>query len=343
MRCLLAVAVLGLISSSAPAATPPAGEYKVLHRTAIGGPGRWDYLSVDSESQRLFISRADRVMVLSLAEGKVVGEIPGTDGVHGIALVPSLHRGYTSNGRGDSVTVFDLDSLKVVDTFKVHGHNPDAILYDPASRHVFTFNGRSKDASVLDPSTGKEVTTLALGGKPEFAVADGKGHVFVNIEDTAELVSIDTGKNHVLQRWPLAHCEEPSGLALDLQRQRAFSTCQNGTLAVTDTQTGKAIASVPIGKGPDGAAFDAERGLVFSSNGEDGTFTLIHADSADQYRVVATVPTQKSARTVVLDAGNHRLYTVAAEFAALPAATAQEPHPRAAVVEGSFSLLTIGN
>jgi len=343
MRCLIAVIAFGVVVPTAHAATPVAADYKLVNRTVVGGPGRWDYLSVDAAAQRLFISRSDRVMVTSLSDGKVVGEISGTEGVHGIALVPSLHRGYTSNGRGDSVTVFDLASLKTVDTFKVNGHNPDAIVFDPSSKHLFTLNGRSKDASILDASTGKEVATLPLGGKPEFAVADGKGHLFVNIEDTAELVSIDTAKNQVLHRWPLAHCEEPSGLAMDLRHERAFSTCQNGTLAITNTENGKAVASVPIGKGPDAAAFDADRGLVFSSNGEDGTITVIHEDSEDKYSVVATVATQKSARTMVLDSSNHRIYSVAAEFGVAPAATEKEPHPRAPLVEGSFTVLTVGS
>ena len=217
----------------------------------------------------------------------------------------------------------------------------DVILYDEHSRHLFAFNGRSHDASVIDPSGGKLVAVIALGGKPEFAVSDGGDQLFVNIEDTAEIKRFSTKTNKVTATWKLIDCEEPSGLALDVKHQRLFSTCQNGKMAVTDAHTGKHVASVAIGKGPDGAGFDAERGLIFSSNGEDGTLTVVHEDTADNYRVMATVVTQKSARTMALDPASHRIYTVAAEFGPTPAVTKDQPRPRPPVLEGSFNVIQI--
>jgi YVTN family beta-propeller protein len=333
---------LTLTQSSAFAAKSEAqADYAVAQRFKLGELGGWDLLSVDSDKHRLFISRSDRVMVVDTKDGKLLGTIADTQGVHGIALAPSLGRGFTSNGRANTLTEFDLATLKTVRTLPAGGENPDVILYDEHSRHLFAFNGRSKDVSVIDPVSGKVLATIPAGGKPEFAASDGHGQIFVNIEDTAQIKRIDTKTNQVTATWKLADCEEPSGLALDVKHQRLFSTCQNGKMAVTDARDGKHVASVAIGKGPDGAGFDAERGLVFSSNGQDGTLTIVHEDTADSYRVLANVVTQKSARTLALDPGNHHIYTVAAEFGPTPAATTNQPRPRPPVLEGSFSVLEI--
>ncbi len=316
-------------------------DYGVVQHFKLGEPGGWDYLSVDASKHRLFISRADRVMVIDTQDGKTLGTIANTQGVHGIVLVPSLGHGYTSNGRANTLTEFDLTTLKTLRTIPAGGENPDALLYDPHSQHLYTFNGRSHDISVIDPVAGKLVATIPAGGKPEFAVSDGKGQVFVNIEDTSELKRIDANTNKVTATWKLIDCEEPSGLALDDAHQRLFSVCQNGKMAVTNARNGKHVASVAIGKGPDAAAFDAERALVFSSNGEEGSLTVVHEDSADSYRVLANVATQKSARTLALDAGSHRIYLVAAEFVPASAPSAGQPHPRPPVLEGSFSVLVV--
>jgi len=320
-----------------------AGTYTVKHQFILGGPGGWDYLTVDSDSNRLFIARADRVLVVSTVDGKLLGTIAHTEGVHGIALAPDLGKGFISNGRADSVTEFDLATLATSATIAVPGHNPDAILYDKTSKRVFTFNGRSHDISVIDPAKGSVIATIPAGGKPEFARADGVGHIFYNIEDTSQISEIDALTAKRIGTWPLPKCEEPSGLAFDIVHQRLFSTCGNRALAVTDAASGRHVASVPIGEGPDAAVFDAARGLVFSSNGDDGTLTVIHEDDPDHYSVVATVATQKSARTMDLDTKTHLIYLVAAEFGPAPAATPEQPHPRPAVLDGTFKILEMGN
>lgn len=342
---ILALFFAAALTSQAAAATPPnaAPTYAVVKRFAVGEPGGWDYLALDSATHRLYISRSDRVLVLDSDTGKAIATIPGTDGVHGIVLLPELGRGYTSNGRADTLTEFDLATSKVLRTIPVQGHNPDALIYDAPTKHLFAFNGRSHDASVIDPVAGKVVATIPLSGKPEFAVSDGAGQVFVNIEDSAQLVRIDAAKAKVTAIWKLQECEEPTGLALDTKHRRLFSTCQNQRMAVTDANSGKQMTSVVIGKGPDAAAFDAERALVFSTNGEDGTLTVIHEDDADHYRVIANVPTQASARTLALDPASHRIYTVAAQFGSPPAATPSQSHPRPSVIDGSFTVLVVGD
>jgi len=328
---------------SAPAPAAVRGEYVIERQFTLGGSGGWDYLTADSQAQRLFISRADRVLVMSTRDGSVLATIPDTRGVHGIALAPQLGRGFTSNGRADTVTVFDLKTLTAVNTIPTGGHNPDAIVYDEASRHVFTFNGRSHDISVIDPLHGTVVAILPAGGKPEFAVADGAGRIFFNIEDTSQMGEIDSLEPKRLATWPLPNCELPTGLALDVAHHRLFSVCANGVGVVTDALSGGHVAEIPIGKGPDAAAFDAERGLLFSSNGEDGTLSVIHEDDPDHYSVIANVSTQKSARTMALDSTTHRVYLVAAEFGAAPTPSADQPHPRPAVIDGSFKVLVVGN
>lgn len=330
---------LALTPAFAVAAKP---DYDVLQRFKLGELGGWDLLTLDAEQHRLFVSRSDRVMVIDTRDGKLLATIADTPGVHGIALVPALGRGFTSNGRANTLTEFDLATLNTVRTIPVGGENPDVLIYDVHSRHLFVFNGQSKDASVIDAASAALVSVIGLGGKPEFAVSDDKGQVFVNIEDTAQIKRIDTKTNQVTATWKLADCEEPSGLALDVKHERHFSTCQNGLMAVTDAHSGKHVASVSIGKGPDGAGFDAARNLVFSSNGEDGTLTVVHEDTADSYRVLAHVSTQKSARTMAMDLSHHRIYTVAAEFGPPPAATPDAPRPRPPVLEGTFSVLVVG-
>jgi YVTN family beta-propeller protein len=319
------------------------GSFVIQKQFTLGGNGGWDYLTVDSTANRLFISRSDRVLVVNMRDGSLIATIPDTQGVHGIALAPDLGSGFASNGRADTVTVFDLKSLKSTGTIEVGGHNPDAILYDKASRQLYTFNGRSQDISVIDPVKQRALAKIPAGGKPEFAATDGAGRIYFNIEDKSQLGVIDSSANKIIAAWPLTNCEEPTGLALDIEHRRLFSVCGNGILVVTDASSGKHIAEVAIGKGPDAAAFDAGRGLIFSSNGQDGTLTVIHEDDPDHYTLVGNVVTQKSARTMALDSVSHRLYLVAAQFGATPAPTADLPHPRPSVVDGSFKVLVIGN
>lgn len=342
VACSAGLLALSFVARAAPSAQVAAPAYALIERHVVGGPGGWDYLLADSASGHLFVSRADRVLVVNMADGSLAATIPGTDGVHGFALVPELGRGYTSNGRTDSLTVFDLATLKPTGTLAAGGHNPDAILYDRASKHLFTFNGRSKDVSVIDPVTEKMIATIPVGGKPEFAVTDDKGRIFFNIEDTNELAQIDSRDAKLVARWKLAGCEDPSGLAFDEAHHRLFSVCQNGKMVVTDGTSGKSVASVAIGKGPDAAAYDAQRGLIFSSNGVDGTLTIIRQIDADHYAVAQNLPTQPSARTLALDAKSHRVYLVAAKFGPKPEPTKDQPHPRAPVLDDSFEVLVVG-
>ncbi|MDQ6648457.1 MAG: YncE family protein [Pseudomonadota bacterium] len=338
-RCLLAA--LPLLALTAPLqaahAAPAPASFHVLSRLALGGQGGWDYLSFDAQRRHLFISRSDRVLVVDVDAHKQVGSIPDTQGVHGIAIAPNLHRGFTSNGKNASVTVFDLDSLKVVATIRSTGEKPDAIVYDSASGHVLTFNGNSHSASVIDPQKNAVIGTIALPGKPEFAVSDGGGHIYVNIEDISKLVEIDSHKNKVVHVWPLAPCASPSGLAIDTAHHRLFSVCDNRVMAVTDTDDGHQVATVPIGDGPDAVTFDAARSMIYSSNGESGTITAVHEDDADHFTVAATIPTQVSARTLALDPKLHRLYLSAARLGA-----AKKAGQRAPIEPNSFSMLVVG-
>ena len=258
------------------------------------------------------------------------------------ALAKNLNRGYASNGRGNSVTAFELDTLKVIKESPISGGNPDAILYEPKFKHVFTFNAQSKDATVLDPSSLAVVATIPLGDKPEFAVEDGTGQIFVNIDiDAGKMMVIDGSKLSVKATWSLPGCEGPSGLAIDKNHRRLFSVCGAGVMAVTDADTGRQVAKVKIGGRPDAAAFDATRGLVFSSNFE-GTLTVIHEDSPDRYSVVQNVKTKRGARTMALDPLHDRVYLVTSEFGPAPAPTAAIPQPRFPSIDGPLEVLVVG-
>jgi YVTN family beta-propeller protein len=316
--------------------------WTLLDRWTVGGSGGWDYLTFDSPGNRLFMSRATHVDVLDTRSGKIIGAIPDTEGVHGIALARDLHRGFTSNGKSDSVTAFDLDTLKTIKRAPVSGHNPDAILYEPAGKHVFTFNGRSKDVTVLDADTLAIVRTLPVPDKPEFAVDGGNGEIYVNIEsDPGQMVVIDSRALTVKATWPLPGCASPSGLAIDRSHHRLFSVCDGKVMAVTDATNGRQVAKLKIGEGPDAAAFDAQRGLVFSSNG-DGTLTVVRRQGADHYVVADSIPTMKGARTMALDEAGGKVYLVSADFDPAPAATAAQPHPRPVPKPGTFTVLVVG-
>jgi len=320
-------------------AAPDTG-YHLLKKYPLGGEGGWDYLTLDSAARRLYIARATRVMVVDADSGKLVGEIPDTPGVHGIALAPELGRGFTSNGREGTVSIFELKDLKVLGRVKV-GENPDAILYDSASGRVFVFNGRSRDASVIDAAAGTVVGTIPLEGKPEFGVSDGQAKVFVNLEDTSQVAALDSRRLSVVARWPLAPCQEPTGLAMDQKNRRLFAGCSNKLMAVLDADSGRVVTTLPIGAGVDAGAFDPETGLAFSSNG-DGTLTVVHEDSPNAFRVLENAPTQPRARTMALDAKTHQIFLVTAEFSPTPAATPEQPRPRPPMLPNSFVVLVMG-
>src|SRR6185369_3967549 len=353
LRRFLTLLLPGLACACASAAPPPASpaetakvsaapaHYHLLDRITVGGEGGWDYLTLDAPARRLYVSRGTRVVVLDVDSGKTVGEISGTEGVHGIALAPELHRGFTSNGRSSTVTIFDTGTLAVVGSVKATGDNPDAILYDPASRRVFAFNGRGKNATAIDAATATVAGTIPLGGKPEFGVADGKGRVFVNIKDKNQITVIDSRNLRVEKSWPIPSCDEPTGLALDRKNGRLFTVCHNRVMAVLDAESGRAVASVPIGEGVDAAAWDPGTSLAFASNGA-GTLTVVKQDGPDSYHVVENAVTQRSARTMALDEKTHRVYLAAADFGAPPAPTAEQPRPRPPMVPGSFTILVLG-
>jgi YVTN family beta-propeller protein len=278
-------------------------------------------------------------MVVDADSYAIVGDIPNTPGVHGVAVVPDQNKGFTSNGRDNSVTIFDLKTLKETSKVAV-GKNPDAILYDAASKRVFTFNGASQDTTAIDTKTGTVAGTIPLGGRPEFAVSDEQGHIYVNIEDKSEFVQLDSYKLAIVARWTLAPGEEPSGLAMDRQHHRLFSVCSNKLMVVLNADNGKVVTTLPIGSGADAAAFDRDTGFAFSSNG-DGTLTVVHEDSPEKFTVVENVPTQRGARTMTLDQKTHRVFTVTAEFGPTPAPTTERPRPRAPMIAGTFTLLVL--
>jgi YVTN family beta-propeller protein len=338
-KCVaLSLGLLAVTWAPGPAAAAAAPTYKVAKRFEIGGDGGWDYVTFDPEGHRLFISRATRVMVVDAESGKAVGEIPDTPGVHGIALAPDLGRGFVSNGRDNSVSVFDLKTLAVSTKVKT-GENPDAILYEPSTHRVFAFNGRSGDATAIDGASGTVAGTVPLGGKPEFAVSDG-GRIFVNLEDKAEIVALDAKELRVESRWPLKPCEEPTGLAIDREHGRLFAGCGNHMMAIVDAKTGKVLATPPIGGGVDATAFDAATGLAFSSNGE-GNVTVVGETTPGRFEVLQTVPTEPGARTMALDPKNHSLYLVTARFGERPSPTPENPRGRPPVLPGSFVVLVV--
>lgn len=326
-----------LVAASLPA---QATSYHVARKIAVGGEGGWDYTTI--EGTRLYQSHGDAMVVVDLARDSVVGTLRGTSGIHGVAIVTELGRGFTSNGRDTTVTIFDLTTLAAISTVKVTGANPDAIRYDAASGRVFTFNGRGLNATAINARSGAVDGTIPLGVKPEFTQVDGKGHLFVNLEsDTGQVAVLDTRGLKEVKRYPLPGCSEPSGLAFHARANRLFSACSNKQLAVSDPSSGKVVALVPIGAGADAAAWDAERRLVFVPNGADGTLTVIRQASADRYDVAATVPTQRGARTMGLDPRTHRLYLATAEFGPPPATPAGGRPARPPMIPGSFTILVV--
>ncbi len=334
-RILLFYAFVLIISANA--AVPA---YHVVKKIRIGGDGFWDYLTVDQAARRLYVSHSTKVVVIDLETDKPVGEIDNTPGVHGIALAPELNRGYISCGRADTVTIFDLNTLKVLGQVKT-GSNPDAIRYDSSTRRVFVFNHSGHDATVFDAASGQIAGTIALGGAPEFSRIDGKGKIYVNIEDLSEVAEVDCRTLAVLRRFSIKPGEAPTGMGIDVIRHLIFSACSNRMMTVLDIATGKVIATVPIGRGCDGAGFDAETGLIFCSNGE-GTLTVIRQSSPGTFEVAETVPTQPGARTMALDPVTHEVYLPTAQFAPPAESASNAPRRRRTVIKDSFCVLVVG-
>ncbi len=314
--------------------------YKIANKIKVEGDGGWDYLISDEATGRLYISHGTVVNVVNEADGKLIGTIPDTKGVHGIALATDLNKGFISNGRDTSVTVFDLKTLATITKTKITGKNPDAILYDQFSHKVFVYNGRSDNATVIDANTNAVVATIPLEGKPEFSVTDGKGKVYVNIEDKSKIAVINSTTLKVEATWPIAPGQEPSGLALDNKNHRLFTVADNKLMVILDATNGKVITSLPIGENVDGAAFDADKERAYSSNG-DGTLTVVQGENGGNYKVLENVTTQKGARTITLDKKTHHLYLPTAEYGPAPAPTKENPKPRPSIVDKSFVILDI--
>lgn len=309
--------------------------HELLKTVKIPGDGSWDYLTVDAVNRRVYISHGSQVEVLDADSHKLVGTIPDTKGVHGIAVAADLGRGFISNGKASTATIFDLKTLKKIDEVKT-GKNPDAILFDPASKRVFTFNGADKNATAFEAENGKIAGTIPLGGKPEFAAADGKGNVFVNIEDTNEVAKIDTRTLKVLDRWPLAPGETPTGMAMDTRTNRIYSVCRSKHLVILRADTGKVVATLPIGVGTDAAAFDPFTRRIYCSCG-DGTVTVVQDDGNDKYSVIETIKTRPRSRTMTLDPQTHTLFLPTAEFKA-----ASKPGERPSMEPNSFGVMIFG-
>jgi DNA-binding beta-propeller fold protein YncE len=344
-----AVTIVCVAKSTAHAAPPAAAGasgYHLIKKIALPGETFenrpfWDYLEFDPSTRNLYISRSTKVLVLNVDSEKIVGQVPNTNGVHGIALAPDLGRGFASNGHAGTVTIFDLKTFQVLGEVKA-GKEPDAIAYDPYSKRVFTVNADGGDVTVIDAAAGKLAGTVPLTGKDEFAVVDGAGHVYVNIEDKSEIWQIDSKKLIVTGRWPLAPCQNPSGLTIDIQHHRVMAGCHNKMLAVVDAETGKVVATPAIGPGVDANRYDPVTGFAFSSNGGDGTFTVIHEDSPNAYSVVENVPTMDGARTMALDVKNHEVFIVGANYAPLAEPTKENPRPRPIPISGTFVVLVYG-
>lgn len=339
----LAVFCLALFAASHLPAAPQSGGgsgYHLVKKVKLGGPGGWDYLEVDPATHRLFISRGTHVIVVDAEQGKVIGDIPDTKGVHGIAMADEFNRGYTTNGGTSDSTNFDLTSLKVLGNTKTD-KDSDAVIYDPFSKRVFTFNGDANTASGIDAASGKLVGTFPLGGGPEFGATDGKGKIFVNLEDKSSLVKFDAKTLKIENTWPLAPCESPSGLAIDAANEILVVGCHNKLMAFVDGNNGKVLGTVPIGQGVDANRFDPGTGFAFASCG-DGTLTIAHEDSPTKFSLVEMIQTQRGARTMALDYATHTVYLVTAEFGPAPAATTGNPRPRPTMIPDTFTLLVYG-
>jgi DNA-binding beta-propeller fold protein YncE len=338
---VLFAAALAAAPAAGPARRPAPTHYRVVDHLTIGGEGFWDYLTADPAHHRLFVSHGTLVEVVDLDTGKVIDQIAPTPGVHGIALAPDLKRGFVSDGSDSTVTIFDLESLKVIGTVQVTGRNPDAITYDPATHRVFTFNGGSDNATAIDAANGTVVGTVTLPGRPEEGTPDGHGHVYANLEDKSAIAVIDSKALTVTGQWSLAPCDGPSGLAMDTAHRRLFSGCGNQVMAVSDPDAGKVVASVPVGRGVDGTAFDPGPDLVFIPNGADGTLSVIHEDAPDTYTVAQTVTTARGARTITLDDRTHRVYVPTAQFGPPPAQALAGGRRRPGIVPGSFEVVVV--
>jgi YVTN family beta-propeller protein len=326
-----------------PFSTPakPAPKYHLMERIPIGGEGGWDILSVDAKHRRLYISHSTRVDVVDITTNKVIGQIKNTEGVHAVGIADEFGHGFTTNGKTNSVLMFDLATLDTLARIPV-GQKPDAIAYEPSSKKMLVMNGKSEDISVLDPKKGAVLHTVKLGGGPEYAVPDGRGNVYVNLEDASEVLTVSTKTWSVTRRSSVKPGEGPTGIAMDTKTNRLFIGCGNSKMIAVDSKSGKVVATLPTGKGIDAAVFDPATKLAMTSNGAEGTVSIYKEESPNKYRLVQTLSTQRGARTMALDPVTHDIFVVTAEFGPAPAATSENPHPRPTILPNSFVLLRYG-
>lgn len=336
-RALCTLFGLSLFASIAPAGAAAGPNYRIVLTKTLGGEGFWDYLSFDAARKRLFVSRESHVLVVDPA-GNVVGDVPNTPGVHGVAVAPDLNKGFTSNGKDGSVTVFDLATLKTLATIQTQAKEPDGIAYDPATKRVFTFNGESNDATVIDAVGNAVVATIPLGGRPEFPAVDGRGMVYANIESTSEIVAIDASKAQIVKRFPLGSCQNPSGLSMDQTHRRLFTACR-GQMGVVDADSGAVIATLPTGAGTDATRFDPNGQYAFASNGRAATVTVVHEDDPNHFSIVQNAATAPGARTMEIDPQTGNLFLVTAKLIENPNATSYRD--RFHIVPGTFELLVL--
>jgi DNA-binding beta-propeller fold protein YncE len=329
-----------LLWSLVAAPAVAAQSYEVTHTYNVGGEGGWDYVIPDAPNHRLFIGRSNRLMVVDMNSGRLLGEVTGINGAHGTALVPDIGRGFATSGNDSSILMFDAKTYKGL--LKIPAApDADAIIYDPSSKRVFSFNGDANSSTVVDPRRGTRVTNLPLGGKPEYGQSARDGKVYVNLVDSSQIVEIDTKDLKVTRRWSTAPCKNPVSMAIDTRRQRLFSGCRSGVMAVSDYKNGKVVATVPIGQGVDGAGYDPGRRDAYASNA-DGTLTIIHQDTPDKYHVVESVRTGERGRNMGLDPATHRIYIASAKFGPVPAdSTAANPRRRPPMVPGTFSVIVV--
>lgn len=334
-RALRLLSLLSLLL--APAAQ--AQGYHLTQTYTLGGDGGWDYLALDTLGHRLFIARSDRIMVVDQEKGTLLAEIPGMQRAHGVAFAYDAGHGFATSGGDGMAVMFDLKTLQVLHRGTA-ADDADAILYEPVTKRIFTFNGDAHSSTAIDPVTGDPLGSVALGGQPEFGVAAGDGTVYVNIEDNAEIVQFDAAKLTVLRRWSIAPCQAPTGLALDRAHHRLFSVCRNQVMTVSDAVAGKVVTTAPIGQGVDAARFDPATQMAFASNGE-GSITVVHEVTPDSVAIVATVATKRGARTMELDLRTHRLYTATGDFGPAPTATPAQPRSRPPLLPGTFGVLVL--
>lgn len=339
-RPLIILSVLMLIGISHSYSQDSLTGYRIVERIHLDGDGGWDYLVVDDSTSRLFVSHSTIVQVVDLKKNKVIATIPDTKGVHGIALAEDLNKGYISNGKDTSVTVFDLKNLKTITKIKVTGNNPDAILYDPFSHRVFTFNGKSSNSTVIDANSDKVIGTINLPGKPEFSVTNGKGKIYVNIENKSQVCQINAATLKIEKTWSVSPGKEPSGMAIDIDDHQLFIVCSNALLDILDVRSSKIMTNLKIGYGVDGVAYDPELKRIYTSNG-DGTLTIVQKENKSTFKILENFPTQKGARTIALNPKTHRIYLPVAEYEAAPPATSENPHPRPTAKPGTFTVLVI--